>query len=151
MVDVEKNSNCPICGSDKFCRETRPMDYEYKNQTITVQQPGMWCNSCNEGILDSKDSKVTQAELQEFRSKIDGLLSPWEIRSVRKKLHLKQSEAGEIFGGGVNAFSRYETGALPAPKSLSLLFKILGDKPDIYFSEIQPWVQDKISDHNRKY
>lgn len=29
---------------------------------------------------------------------------------MRKKLHLGQREAAEIFGGGINAFSRYENG-----------------------------------------
>ncbi len=32
------------------------------------------------------------------------------IQRVRKKLRLGQHEAGKIFGGGINSFSRYETG-----------------------------------------
>ena len=36
------------------------------------------------------------------------MVDPDFIASVRKKLELDQREAAEIFGGGVNAFSRYE-------------------------------------------
>jgi HTH-type transcriptional regulator / antitoxin MqsA len=37
-------------------------------------------------------------------------VDPDFIASVRKKPALDQREAAEIFGGGVNAFPRYENG-----------------------------------------
>ena len=51
------------------------------------------------------------------------------IRSVRAKLNLTQREAGDLFGGGVNAFSRYESGKVEPPKSLSILFALLDENP----------------------
>jgi HTH-type transcriptional regulator / antitoxin MqsA len=139
--------HCPVCGEKSCYRDIRAMEYEYKQQKIVVQQPGLWCDACGEGIIDGKDSKATQRELQEFKAKTDGLLTPDQIRGVRKKLHLKQVEAGEIFGGGPNAFSRYETGALPAPKSLDLLFKVLDNNPEIFFSDIRPMGGEQPTDH----
>lgn len=38
------------------------------------------------------------------------IVDPAFITRVRKQLSLDQREAAEIFGGGVNAFSRYENG-----------------------------------------
>ncbi|MDO9052424.1 MAG: type II toxin-antitoxin system MqsA family antitoxin [Gallionella sp.] len=35
--------------------------------------------------------------------------------SARKKLSLDKREAAEIFGGGINAFSRYENGKTKPP------------------------------------
>ena len=43
------------------------------------------------------------------------IVDPEFIVSVRKKLNLDQREAAEIFGGGVNAFSRYENGKTKPP------------------------------------
>ena len=37
----------------------------------------------------------------------------------------------EIFGGGVNAFSRYETGKTKPPLALVKLFKLLDRHPDL--------------------
>jgi HTH-type transcriptional regulator/antitoxin MqsA len=51
--------------------------------------------------------------------------------SVRKKLALDQREAAEIFGGGVNAFSRYENGKTKPPLSLVKLLKVLERHPDL--------------------
>ena len=53
------------------------------------------------------------------------------IRTIRKKLHLGQKEAGELFGGGVNTFSRYETGKASPPLSLLKLFRVLEARPDL--------------------
>lgn len=51
--------------------------------------------------------------------------------SVRKKLDLDQREAAEIFGGGVNAFSRYENGKTRPPLALVKLLKVLDRHPEL--------------------
>lgn len=53
------------------------------------------------------------------------------IRSARLKLGLTQKQAGEIFGGGVNAFSRYERGITRPPRSLLALLRILEANPEL--------------------
>ncbi len=58
-------------------------------------------------------------------------VDPDFIASVRKKLQLDQREAAEIFGGGVNAFSRYETGRTKPPVALVKLLKVLERHPDL--------------------
>jgi len=40
-------------------------------------------------------------------------------------------EATEIFGGGVNAFSRYENGKTKPPLALVKLLKVLNRHPDL--------------------
>lgn len=49
---------------------------------------------------------------------ISGGINQELIRNVRKQLHLSQREAAEPFGGGPNAFSRYERGSTEAPQPL---------------------------------
>ena len=53
------------------------------------------------------------------------------IVSVRKKLALDQCDAVEIFGGGVNAFSRYENGKTKPPLAPVNLLKVLDRHPDL--------------------
>jgi HTH-type transcriptional regulator/antitoxin MqsA len=50
---------------------------------------------------------------------------------VRKKLALDQREAAEIFGGGANAFSRYENGKTKPSLALVKLLKVLDRHPDL--------------------
>ncbi|MNF07420.1 Antitoxin MqsA [compost metagenome] len=59
-------------------------------------------------------------------------MDPDFIIAVRKKFDLDQREAGEIFGGGVNAFSRYENGKTRPPVALVKLFKLLDRHPELF-------------------
>lgn len=62
----------------------------------------------------------------EFDKQVNGsIVDPVFITTVRKKLNLDQREAAEIFSGGVNAFSRYETGKTKPPLALVKLLKVL--------------------------
>ena len=56
---------------------------------------------------------------------------PGFIVGVRTKLALDQREAAEIFGGGVNAFSRYENGRTKPPLALVKLLKVLDLHPEL--------------------
>jgi len=58
-------------------------------------------------------------------------VDPAYIAKVRKKLDLDQREAADIFGGGVNAFSRYENGKTKPPLALVKLLKVLDRHPDL--------------------
>ncbi|NCV33245.1 MAG: helix-turn-helix domain-containing protein, partial [Betaproteobacteria bacterium] len=53
------------------------------------------------------------------------------ITRVRRKLDLDQRQAAELFGGGVNAFSRYENGKTKPPLALVKLLKLLDRHPDL--------------------
>ncbi|AUZ58329.1 Antitoxin YgiT [Pseudomonas sp. XWY-1] len=68
-----------------------------------------------------------------FNRQVNALdVDPDFIVSVRKKFDLDQREAGEIFGGGVNAFSRYENGKTKPPVALIKLFKLLDRHPELF-------------------
>ena len=59
------------------------------------------------------------------------ITDPKRIYEIRTKLNLTQQEAGALFGGGVNAFSRYETGKTKPPLALVQLFKLLDSQPEL--------------------
>ena len=121
---------CPICGEMAAVHEQRKTAYEYRGHTFDIMQPALWCDSCGEGIISPEDSKAVAEEMQTHRARIDGLLTPAEIAAIRRHLKLNQKEASNIFGGGVNAFNRYERGVNPVPKPLSMLLSILEKHPE---------------------
>lgn len=58
-------------------------------------------------------------------------VDPGFILNVLKKLNLDQRDTAEIFGGGINAFSRYENDKKKPPLALVNLFKLLDRHPDL--------------------
>jgi HTH-type transcriptional regulator / antitoxin MqsA len=59
-----------------------------------------------------------------------------ELARIRKKLKLTQQQAALLTGGGPNAFSRYERGKAKPLQSVTNLFKLLDNHPEL-LDEIQ--------------
>ena len=124
---------CPSCGAAKLVHDTRDLPYTYKGEsTVLPQVTGDFCPACDESILDATESRRTMNLMREFTKQVNAsIVDPEFIVSVRKKLDLNQREAAEIFGGGVNAFSRYENGKTKPPLALVKLLKVLDRHPDL--------------------
>ena len=124
---------CPSCGAAKLVHDTRDLPYIYKGEsTVLPQVTGNFCPACDESILDATESRRTMNLMREFTKQVNAsIVDPEFIVRVRKKLNLDQREAAEIFGGGVNAFSRYENGKTKPPLALVKLLKVLDRHPDL--------------------
>jgi HTH-type transcriptional regulator / antitoxin MqsA len=127
------NMKCPICGAAQLIHDTRDITYTYKGETTVIPSvTGEFCPACNESITDLNETDRVMREMQAFNRQVNAaIVDPAFIVSVRKKLRLGQAEAGEIFGGGVNAFSRYENGKTKPPLALVKLLKVLDRHPDL--------------------
>ena len=124
---------CPVCGAAQLIHDTRDLPYTYKGETTVIAAvTGDFCPACAESILDAAESNRVMREMRAFSKQVNAaIVDPGFITSVRKKLDLDQREAAEIFGGGINAFSRYETGKTKPPLALVKLFKLLDRHPDL--------------------
>ncbi len=127
------NLKCPVCGAAELVRDTRDLPYTYKGETTTIAAvTADFCPACAESITDMLETERVMREMQAFNKQVNAAtVDPVFITSVRKKLKLDQREAAEIFGGGVNAFSRYENGRTKPPLALVKLFKLLDRHPDL--------------------
>ena len=124
---------CPSCGAAKLVHDTRDLPYTYKGEsTVLPQVTGDFCPACGESIPDAAESRRVSALMREFSKQVNAsIVDPEFIIAVRKKLDLDQREAAEIFGGGVNAFSRYENGKTQPPLALIKLLKLLDHHPEL--------------------
>jgi HTH-type transcriptional regulator/antitoxin MqsA len=127
------NMKCPICAEAELIHDTRDMPYTYKGETTIIPAVSAdFCPACGEAISDAAESARTSALMMDFNKQVNAaIVDPEFIISVRKKLALDQKEAAEIFGGGVNAFSRYENGKTKPPLALVKLLKVLDRHPDL--------------------
>ena len=124
---------CPECGAAELKPMRRDLPHTYKDHiTIIPNVSGHECPVCDEILVSMVDGKRVSDAMLAFNREVNAMLGdPDFIAGVRKKLNLNQGEAGEIFGGGVNAFSRYETGTTKPPLALVKLFKVLDRHPEL--------------------
>jgi HTH-type transcriptional regulator/antitoxin MqsA len=124
---------CPACGAGKLVRDTRDISYTYKSETTTIAAVrGEFCPACGESVLAPAESKRVSAAMLDFNKQVNAsIVDPGFIARVRKKLALDQREAAVIFGGGANAFSRYENGKTKPPLALVKLLMLLDRHPNL--------------------
>jgi HTH-type transcriptional regulator/antitoxin MqsA len=124
---------CPVCGEAELIHDTRDLPYNYKGETTVIPAvTADFCSACDESITDMAETERVMREMQAFNKQVNAaIVDPTFIVNVRKKLDLGQREAAEIFGGGINAFSRYENGKTKPPLALVKLFKLLDRHPDL--------------------
>ena len=124
---------CPSCGGAKLVRDTRDIQYVYKGETTTIAAVrGEFCPACGENVLAAAESKRVGAAMLEFNKQVNAsIVDPGFIARVRKKLALDQRQAAAIFGGGPNAFSRYENGKTKPPLALVKLLRVLDRHPNL--------------------
>lgn len=124
---------CPECGGAELVQDTRDVLYTYKGETVIISAvSGGFCPACGEIVLDPDQADRYGEAAVAFQKQVNAaIVDPAFIVAVRKKLSLDQREAAEIFGGGVNAFSRYETGKTKPPLALVKLLKVLERHPEL--------------------
>ncbi len=124
---------CPMCAGAELDEGVRDLPYVYKgDSTVIVGVRGEFCPACGEMVLGAAESARVSAAMLEFNREVNAVtVDPQFIVSVRRKLALDQKEAAAIFGGGVNAFSRYENGKTRPPLALVKLLKVLDKHPEL--------------------
>lgn len=124
---------CPVCGAAELVRDTRDVPYTYKGEATTIAAvTADYCPACGESITDAAETDRVMRDMQAFNQQVNAaIVDPAFIVGVRKKLDLGQREAADLFGGGVNAFSRYENGRTKPPLALVKLLMILDRHPEL--------------------
>lgn len=123
---------CMSCGFKGMVRdENRTETISYSGESIVLSGLSGWfCPECNDGVFDDESS-------QRYADAGDRLIvlarqrCKEEIRRIRRKLGLTQKEAAAIFGGGINAFSRYERGEIEPNTSTMQLLRLLDRHPEL--------------------
>ena len=124
---------CPACGSAKLVRDARDIPYTYKGEsTVIPGVTGEFCPACGESVLAAAEASRVSAAMVDFNQQVNATIFDLGfIARVRKKLALDQRQAAVIFGGGPNAFSRYENGRTRPPLALVKLLRVLDRHPDL--------------------
>lgn len=119
---------CPVTGKE-MSRGVRPLTLSYKGASITFDMPGWYAEGVEDGIHTGEDTKVSDRHLNLLRARIEGLLQPDDVRRIRRKLRLSQRDAGQLIGGGVNAFQKYESGEILVSRAVSSVLRVLDRIP----------------------
>jgi HTH-type transcriptional regulator/antitoxin MqsA len=123
---------CPLCGGDVE-RQIRTYEIKYKHLQSYADLPGLYCSNpdCGEGMVEESAWNDVERIKAELKADYLGVMSPDKIREIRVDLNLSQRRAGQIFGGGPNAFQKYETGKVTISKPMNNLLRLVAKYPEL--------------------
>jgi len=124
---------CPICETGSLSKQVHTGEIRYHNQAVQVPDlEYSQCSNCGADPVLADQAKRNQVRFSDVRRKIDGLLSSSDIRKARRYLGLTQHAAANVFGGGLNAFSKYERGEVIQSKAMDKLIRLSCRYPDAW-------------------
>lgn len=121
---------CPDCEAGQLHSETYSDEIEHRGHTLRLDDlVCLVCDHCGSEIFRPEQIRQNDRIMAEAKRRADGLLLADEIRNIRKSFDLTQHQAAEIFGGGANAFSKYERGEVIQSVAMDRLLRLVARYP----------------------
>ncbi len=125
-------TNCKVCKSEDVSDYVGPEEISYKGNILQVSMAYSLCNNCDREFISKPQILQNEAALRAAKKEYDGLLSSEEIIRARRTLSLTQEQASRVFGGGRNAFSKYERGEVSQSVAMDKLIRICLSHREIF-------------------
>lgn len=123
--------NCSMCGSTNVMQYVETEKIAYKKSFLQVPMHYSQCADCSHEFVPAEQIKINDKAVLAAKRTADGLLTPEEIYSIRQILGLTQAQAAEVFGGGRNAFSKYERGEVAQSEPMDKLLRLVSRTPSL--------------------
>lgn len=130
-------SLCPMCDEGRLIEHTHERQDEIDGYSFTIR--GLVhsiCDHCGEYIVAPEQSRQNKRTITEARYQATverdqaERLSPPDILRIRKELGITQAQAARVFGGGPNAFSKYEHGEVAPSEGMERLLHLADRVPE---------------------
>ena len=116
---------CPQCGQDSITTYWHHDTFKYGTGDLAVMLhaniPVRRCTSCDLEFLDHEGERLRHEAVCRYL----GLLSPAEIRSIRKRYGMSRAAFAEVTGLGAATLGRWENGAVVQNQSNDRYLRLL--------------------------
>lgn len=125
--------SCHVCGEGHLTQKSVWDAVEYKGHKGKILHYFSICDVCGSEVADAAQTLENKREWVKFRKQIDRVPLGHEIAKMRQHNGLTQVLAGQLFGGGPVAFSKYEhDDFLPDEAMANLLYLAIHYPDSIY-------------------
>lgn len=102
---------CPVCEHGTLSAETYAEEFQRNGAMLRVEGlERCRCDACGADPVLTDQIRRNQVRICDEKRRADGYFTGEEIRDLRARFGLSQPDAAILFGGGSNAFSKYERG-----------------------------------------
>src|SRR6478609_4691212 len=118
---------CPKCGSDRLRDEVADFTVAQDGKSEVIKDRRMVCAAC--GTVSYQGDQIAEHEYAVAAAirRMDGLLSAEDLRRIRSRYRLKQTDMEQILSTGPKTWTRWERGKIPQSKPADRLIRALAD------------------------
>ncbi len=143
-------TNCKICKSKKILHLEDVETISFKGSSLEISMEYSICQDCEREFVSKQQIVNNDSRIRDAKKHVDGLMTSTEIFDARTTLGLTQEQASLVFGGGKNAFSKYERAEVSQSAAMDRLIKVCLKHPYVY-RELLESAKIKISDGQITY
>lgn len=123
---------CPICGEGYLAHRVEKNEVEYNSQSAQLDCYYSVCDSCGSEQASPNQTRDNKRAMMAFKKQVDGLLTGTELKALRQRLGINQTQAAAIFGGGPVAFSKYENDDVMQSEAMDKLLRVASEFPNTF-------------------
>ncbi|WP_334033904.1 type II TA system antitoxin MqsA family protein [Burkholderia cepacia] len=128
-------NTCSVCDSSAWTEISYSDTVETKGLHVNVEGlHANYCEPCRHTWITPDQRRHNDEQIRAAyiatRDKIrdtEGLLSTSDIQYIRQRFDLSQRDASHIFGGGINAFNKYESGEVLQSQAMDRLLRLTNE------------------------
>lgn len=124
-IEMTEKLLCPLCEEGHTTLHCAQTEVEYAGQKGVVETQFRRCDMCESELVGDVEGRANKRAMIAFRKTVDGLLTGEEIRAIREKYRLTQTQAAQLFGGGPVAFSKYENDDVAHSEAMDNLLRLV--------------------------
>lgn len=127
---------CPVCGVGTLVAHRHERKETLDSHSYVIR--GLLhsiCDHCNERVTTPDQLRQNKRLIADARVRAVAerdqaqRLKPCDILRIRKNLGITQAQAARVFGGGANAFSKYENGEVEPSDGMERLLRLAASVP----------------------
>jgi len=130
---ISNERTCPACGEGPVHARESTQQVEHAGVEGSIPLYYAVCDVCGSEVAEAGEARANKRAMIAFRKHAEGLLTGREMREARRALHLTQSQAAQLFGGGKVAFSRYENDDIAQSEAMDSLIRVCLARRDTLF------------------
>jgi len=120
---------CRICGDGHFDSRVKKNNIGYKEVESELDLMYSVCDVCGSEQAAGNQLRTNKRAMIKFKKIVDGLLTGEQVRAVREKLKLSQSDAAKVFGDRPVAFPKYESDDVAQSEAMDKVLRLASELP----------------------
>lgn len=142
---------CACCMEEHEVKTVLVMDHAtFKNSTVNYEASYLFCELAEELYMDEQQMQDNDIRLKDAYRKKEGLLTSSDIRNIREKYGISQSDLCMLLGWGGKTITRYESHQVQ-DKAHDTILKKIDQDPEWFLSLLNDAKDNISSESYRKY